>query len=80
MHGQEVIGGLAVDTLVEEGTGEEATAVDIMEAGALGIMAEAMVMEATTGIPIMASISAHRFILTLITASLISTPTTTRQL
>ena len=69
--------------VAEEGTmveaGEDTTAVGIMEAGAGGIM-EAMVMEATTGIPIMAFISAHRFILILITVCLISTPTTTRQL
>ena len=56
----------------EEGTGEEASAVDIL--------AGAMVMEATTDIPIMAFISAHRFILILITVSLINTPITIRQL
>ena len=54
--------------------GEDTTAAGIM-AGA-----GAMVMEATTGIQIMAFISAHRFILILITVSLISTPTTIRQL
>ena len=61
--------------MAEEGTmveaGEDTTAVGIMEA---------MVMEATTGIPIMAFTSAHRFILTLTIASLISTPIAIRQL
>ena len=61
--------------MAEEGTmveaGEDTTAVDIM--------AGAMVMEATTGIPIMAFISAHRFILILITVFLINTLITIRQ-
>ena len=60
--------------MAEEGTmveaGEDTTAVGIMEA---------MVMEATTGIPIMAFTSAHRFILILITVFLINTPITIRQ-
>ena len=64
----------------EEGIMAEATAVDIMEeVTAVGIMAEAKVMEAITGIPIMAFISAHRFILTLTTASLINIPIIIRQ-
>ena len=62
--------------MAEEGTmveaGEDTTVVDIMEGD--------MVMEATTGIPIMAFISAHRFILTLITVFLINTLITIRQL
>lgn len=52
---------------------------DIMVVAGVDIMAVAMVMEVTTVILVLVCISAHRFILILTTATLISTPIIIRQ-